>query len=97
MIALTIVWMTRTKPLWMLSDMAFIVAGFSGLVAGVFKEVVIDLFVRHSGMEFADIVLTLSGSLALVFLLKIIHAIKTEIMKKKKTRPVDPPPPPPQN
>jgi len=93
LIALTIVWLTRVKPLWMLPDKTFIIAGLSGLAAGVLKEIVIDWFIRQSGMELADVTLTWSGSFALVFLLKIIFTIKTEIMKKN--RPVDPPPPPP--
>lgn len=95
LVALIIVWVTRVKPLWMLNDKTVIIAGFSGLVAGLFKEIVIDNFIRQSQMEFADIVLTFFGSIMLVLFLKFIHAIKTEIMKKKKTRPVDPPPPPP--
>lgn len=76
LIALAIVWMTRVKPLWMLSDKTLLIAGFSGLVAGLFKEIVIDHFIRASGMELADVTLSWSGSLALVFLLKLIHALK---------------------
>jgi len=94
LIALIIVWLTRVKPLWKLSDKTVIIAGFSGLAAGLFKEVIVDWFIRQSTMELADIVLTFFGSIMLVFFLKFIHAIKTEVMKKK-TRPVDPPPPPP--
>jgi uncharacterized protein YacL len=111
LVALIIVWVTRVKPLWMLNDKTVIIAGLSGLVAGLFKEVIVDWFIRQSQMEFADIVLTFFGSIMLVLFLKFIHAIKTEIMADKvkiKTiwkifrwvrkvfqRPVDPPPPPP--
>jgi hypothetical protein len=79
LLALIIVWLTRVKPLWMLSDKAVIIAGFSGLMAGVLKEVVIDNFIRGVPMEFADITLTWSGSFALIFLLIFIRTMKTEI------------------
>lgn len=79
LIALIIVWLTRVKPLWMLSDKAVIIAGFSGLMAGVLKEVVIDNFIRGVAMEVADITLTWSGSFALIFLLIFIRTMKTEI------------------
>lgn len=79
LIALIIVWLTRVKPLWMLSDKTVIIAGFSGLAAGILKEVVIDYFIRGVGMEVADVTLTWSGSFALIFLLLIIRTFKTEI------------------
>lgn len=79
LIALVIVWLTRVKPLWMLSDKTVIIAGFSGLAAGVLKEVVIDYFIRGTGMEAADVTLTWSGSFGLIFLLLIIRTFKTEI------------------
>ena len=78
-IALVIVWLTRVKPLWMLSDKTVIIAGFSGLAAGLLKEVVIDWFIRGTAMELADVTLTWSGSFALVFLLLIIRTYITEI------------------
>lgn len=77
LLALIIVWLTRVKPLWMLTDKTVIIAGFSGLAAGILKETVIDWFIRQSTMDLADVTLTWSGSFALIFLLKFIHAIKT--------------------
>lgn len=77
-IALIIVWLTRIKPLWMLSDKTVIIAGFSGLAAGGFKELIIDKFIRDVPMEAADVTLTWSGSFALIFLLLIIRTIKTK-------------------
>jgi len=79
LIALIIVWLTRVKPLWKLSDKTVIIAGFSGLAAGLLKEVVIDWFIRGTAMELADVTLTWSGSFALIFLLLIIRTFKTEI------------------
>jgi hypothetical protein len=79
LIALIIVWLTRTKPLWKVNDRGLLVAGFAGLAVGIFKEVVIDYFIRGSTMDLADVTLTWSGSFALVFLLLIIRTIKTEI------------------
>jgi hypothetical protein len=76
LIALIIVWLTRVKPLWMLSDKTIVIAGFSGLAVGVLKEVVIDWFIRGTSMEVADVTLTWSGSFALIFLLLIIKTIK---------------------
>lgn len=79
LLALIIVWLTRVKPLWMLNDKTVIIAGFSGLAAGVLKEVVIDWFIRGVSMEVADVTLTWSGSFALIFLLLFIRTMKTEI------------------
>lgn len=79
LIALIIVWLTRVKPLWRLNDKTVIIAGFSGLAAGLLKEFIIDHFIRQVGMELADVTLTWSGSFALVFLLLIIRTIKIEI------------------
>lgn len=76
LIALTIVLLTRVKPLWRLSDKAVIIAGFSGIAAGVFKEVVIDWFIRAGAMDLADVTLTWAGSFALVFMLLIVRTIK---------------------
>jgi len=81
LIALIIVWLTRVKPLWMLSDKTVIIAGFAGLVAGLLKEVVIDWFIRSVPMELADVTLTWSGSFALIFLLLIIRTFKTEFKR----------------
>jgi hypothetical protein len=80
-IALIIVWLTRVKPLWALTDKTFIIAGFSGLAAGGFKELVIDHFIRGTAMDLADVTLTWSGSFALIFLLLIIRTYKTEIQR----------------
>jgi hypothetical protein len=79
LIALIIVWLTGFKPLWKVNDKGLLIAGFSGLAVGIFKEVVIDYFIRNSTMDLADVTLTWSGSFALIFLLLIIRTIKTEI------------------
>jgi hypothetical protein len=79
LIALIIVWLTGFKPLWKVNDKGLLIAGFSGLAVGIFKEVVIDYFIRNSTMDLADVTLTWSGSFVLVFLLLIIRTIKTEL------------------
>jgi hypothetical protein len=79
LIALIIVWLTGFKPLWRVNDKGLLIAGFSGLAVGIFKEVVIDYFICNSTMDLADVTLTWSGSFALIFLLLIIRTIKTEL------------------
>jgi hypothetical protein len=77
LIALAIILLAKNTK-----DKTLLVAAFLSLGAGLFKEIVIDLWLRNVPMELADVTLTWSGGLAVLFAIKIIEVIRTKDFHK---------------